>query len=127
MSNVPQLTRNTQILATPHQRITLTRLNSRRYTVRIKVFLFSSCNRYQSPHTDESVFTRDDLVSDVCLATRCKTPAAWTEGFVENAAVFDFGEVNQSIYTSVSVRMRTNTNKNKEKIYQVSSRCPMGL
>lgn len=45
---VPQLRRDAQVLAAPHQRVALAALGRRRDAVRVEVLLFAARNRYES-------------------------------------------------------------------------------
>lgn len=52
---------------------------------------------YIPPVYQEGILPRDDFLAHAQLTPRCHTPATWTKGLVENASVFDLGQVDNTV------------------------------
>lgn len=94
---IPQLARDPEVLTAPHQSITLAPLRSRRYPIRVKVLLLAPCNTDQPPRGNKRILPRHQLPRHDRLPARRKAPTPGPEGAVQNAPVFDLGQVDDAV------------------------------
>lgn len=94
---VPELAGDTQIFAAPHQRVTLARLGGSRESARIKVLLLATSDRHESSADDETPLARQDPLLDRFGSAGHESPLSRSQGRVEDAAVQDLWEVEQTI------------------------------
>lgn len=100
---VPELRGDAEVFAAAHEGVGLAALAGGGDVVFAKVLAFSAGLGDESAVHDEGVFPRYYLFAYHEFAARREAPGAGTEGSVEDAAVFDFGEVDYPVWLHFDV------------------------
>merc|ERR1712093_90227 len=100
---IPEFTRNSEVLAAPHESVTLASLRGGGHAGGVEVLLLSTGYRDKAAETDEAVLAGDNLAPDVCLSTRSEAPAARPKGFVQDPPVLDLREVDEPVWLDLNI------------------------
>lgn len=94
---IPQLTGDSQILAAPYQRVGFDSFRRSGEARIAEIVLLASSLGHKSAVAVEGVFASKGCVEDGVCGFGNQTPPSRSKRAVEDAAVFDFGEVDHSI------------------------------